>query len=136
MVNARTLIALSALAVAALAGCGSSGGKDETTIAGDAKPADVQVIKRWADELRAGDVTAASERFALPTVVQNGTPPLQLTDRREIVVFNRSLPCGAELTAAVGTGRDTIAPLKLTERAREGQCGQGGGGQGQTPLLI
>src|SRR4051812_49453538 len=126
MVNARTLIVLATLAVVALAGCGSSGGKADTTIVGDAKPADVQVIKRWADDLRAGDVTAASERFALPTVVQNGTPPLQLTDRREIVAFNRSLPCGAELTAAVGTGRDTNAGLKHTGAPAGGQCGKGG----------
>src|SRR4051812_47748426 len=133
MVNTRTLIALSTLAVAALAGCGSSGGNDDTTIAGDAKPADVQVIKRWADELRAGDVTAASERFALPTVVQNGTPPLQLTDRREIVAVNRSPPRGAGLTAAVGAGRGTNAPLQLPPRARAGGGGRGGGGGGQTP---
>src|SRR4051812_9946026 len=83
LMRARAVIAVSTLALVALAGCGSSGGKDDTTIAGGAEPANVQVIKRWADELRAGDVSAASERFALPTVIQNGTPPLQLTDRRE-----------------------------------------------------
>ena len=136
MVKARTLIVVSALAMVALAGCGSSGGKDDTTIAGDARPADVQVIKRWADELRAGDVIAASERFALPTVVQNGTPPLQLTDRREIEAFNRSLPCGAELTAAVETGKYTIATFKLTERPGEGQCGKGVGEQAKTAFVI
>ena len=132
----RALIAVATLALVAPAGCGSSGGKSETTVAGGAKPADVQVIRRWADELRAGDVIAASERFALPSVVQNGTPPLQLTDRRQVEAFNRSLPCGAELTAAVESGKYTIATFKLTERPGLGQCGDGVGSQAKTAFVI
>ena len=133
----RAIAPLAALALMAVAGCGgSSDDKRDTTIAGKADPAHVQVIKKWADELRAGDVTAASERFALPTVVQNGTAPLQLTDREEVEAFNNSLPCGAELTAAIESGRYTIATFKLTERPGIGRCGDGVGEQAKTAFVI
>lgn len=132
----RAIVLLVALSPILLAGCGSSGDKQESTIAGRADPAHVQVIKRWAEELRAGDVTAASERFAIPTVVQNGTAPLRLTDRREVEAFNNSLPCGAKLTAAVESGSYTIATFKLTERPGIGQCGDGVGEQAKTAFVI
>lgn len=132
----RAIVLLAALSLAMLAGCGSSGDEEDSTIAGRADPAHVQVIKGWADELRAGNVIAASERFAIPTVVQNGTAPLRLTDRREVEAFNNSLPCGAELTAAVESGKYTIATFKLTERPGIGRCGNGVGEQAKTAFVI
>jgi hypothetical protein len=63
--TARAIVAVVVLSVVALSGCGSS--SDEgTTIAGDADADAVQVIKGWADELRSGDVSAASARFSIP----------------------------------------------------------------------
>jgi hypothetical protein len=134
-VAARTIIVLVASGVVALSGCGSSG-NDSDTIPGGANPDTVQVIKRWADELRAGDVIAASERFAIPSVVQNGTPALRLTDRREIEAFNRSLPCGAKLTEAFSSGKFTIATFELTERPGFGECGDGVGETAKTAFVI
>jgi hypothetical protein len=134
-VTARALAVLSILGVAALSGCGSSG-KDDNSIPGGADPGTVQVIKSWADELRAGDVNAASERFAVPTVVQNGTPPLRLTTREEVEAFNQSLPCGARLTEAVAVDRFTIATFKLTERPGPGECGNGVGGTAKTAFVV
>ena len=119
----------------ALAGCGSSSGGDDT-IPGGADPDAVQVIKKWADELRAGDVIAASERFALPSLVQNGTPALRLTNRQEVEAFNRSLPCGAKLTQATPAGRYTIATFVLTERPGPGECGNGVGETPKTAFVI
>jgi len=137
VVISRASIALAVLAVLAVSGCGSSGdGKADTTIAGSASPDNVQVIRRWADELRAGDVAAASERFAVPSVVQNGTAPLTLTDRPQVEAFNQSLPCGAELTAAIESGRYTIATFKLTERPGPGRCGSGVGEQAKAAFVI
>ena len=135
MITVRSIALLSALAAIALSGCGSSD-KGSTTIAGGADPKSVEVIKSWADELRAGDVAAASERFALPSVVQNGTPALRLTNRREVEAFNRSLPCGARLTAAVATGRFTVATFVLTERPGPGECGNGVGESAKTAFVI
>jgi hypothetical protein len=123
-----------ATAVAVLAGCGSD--SEGETVPGGGDPDAVEVIKEWADELRAGDVLAASERFALPSVVQNGTPPIRLTDRREVEAFNRSLPCGAKLTEAISSGRYTIATFELTERPGPGECGDGVGETARTAFAI
>jgi hypothetical protein len=135
-VTARGIAVLAALGVVALSGCGSSGKDSDTTIPGGADPDTVQVIKRWADELRAGDVIAASERFAIPSVVQNGTPAFRLTDRRGVEAFNRSLPCGAKLTEAISTGKFTIATFELTERPGPGECGNGVGETAKTAFVI
>jgi hypothetical protein len=133
---ARTIIVLLTSGVVALSGCGSSGKDSDTTIPGGANPDTVGVIKRWADELRAGDVSAASERFAIPSVVQNGTPALRLTDRGEVEAFNRSLPCGAKLTEAFSSGKFTIATFELTERPGLGECGNGVGETAKTAFVI
>jgi hypothetical protein len=138
-VTARAFAGLAVLGVIALSGCGSSGsGKDssDTTIPGGADAATVQVIKRWADELRAGDVISASERFALPSVIQNGTGPFRLTNRGQVEAFNQSLPCGARLTAATRSGKYTIATFVLTERPGEGECGKGVGEQAKTAFVV
>ena len=133
---ARAITVLLASGVVALSGCGSSGKDNDTTIPGGANPDTVGVIKRWADELRAGDVSAASERFAIPSVVQNGTPALRLTDRGEVEAFNRSLPCGAKLTEAFSSGKFTIATFELTERPGLGECGNGVGETAKTAFVI
>jgi hypothetical protein len=132
----RAIAVLPVLIAVALSGCGSSGKEESTTVVGDAPAETVQVIGRWADALRAGDVISASERFALPSVVQNGTPPLRLTDRRQVEAFNSSLPCGAVLTAASSSGKFTIATFKLTERPGEGHCGNGVGELAKTAFVI
>jgi hypothetical protein len=134
-VTARGIAVLAVLG-AALSGCGSSNDDGDTRISGGADPETVQVIKGWADELRAGDVAAASKRFALPSVVQNGTPPLQLSTREEVEAFNRSLPCGAKLTEAVAVDRFTIATFELTERPGAGECGSGVGETAKTAFVV
>jgi hypothetical protein len=134
-VTGRTITALALIGIAGLPGCGS-GSSSDTTIPGGADADAVQVIKRWADELRAGDVISASKRFAIPSVVQNGTPPLRLTDRSEVEAFNRSLPCGAKLTEAIRSGTYTIATFELTERPGPGECGNGVGETAKTAFVI
>lgn len=126
---------IAALCVAVLPGCGSSS-KESSTVAGNADADAVQVIKGWADELRAGDVSAASDRFALPTVVQNGTAPLRLTNRQQVELFNQSLPCGAKLTNATSSGKYTVATFVLTERPGPGECGNGVGETAKTAFVI
>ena len=65
----RTLLAAATLSIA-LAACGGS--DDEGDVPGGADPDAVEVIREWADELRAGDVEAAADRFEIPSTVQNG----------------------------------------------------------------
>ena len=105
-------------------------------MAGNADADAVQVIKSWADDLRSGDIPAASDRFAIPTVVQNGTAPLRLTNRGQVELFNQSLPCGAKLTAATSSGKYTVATFVLTERPGPGQCGNGVGEAAKTAFVI
>ena len=94
------------------------------------------MIRQWSDELRGGDIQAATDRFSIPTVVQNGTAPLTLTTRQAIEVFNQSLPCGARLTAATDAGRYTVATFVLTERPGPGRCGSGVGDAAKTAFVI
>jgi hypothetical protein len=81
-------------------------------------------------------VAAASKRFALPSVVQNGTVPLRLTSRSAVEAFNNSLPCGATLTNAVSVDRFTIATFELTERPGPGECGKGVGETAKTAFVV
>ncbi len=130
---ARAITVAVALAAAGVAGCGSN---RDAGVPGGADPDAVRVIRQWVDELRAGDVQAASDRFAIPAIVANGTPALRLTDRPEVVQFNESLPCGAKLTRAEPSGRFVIATFVLTERPGPGTCGAGVGQTARTAFVI
>src|SRR4051812_27260989 len=115
-----------ALVIAAIAGCG--GDRTDLTTPGvqrhaapvaptatptvAAKPSavpapaeQVRVIRRWADLLRHGRVTAASRMFTLPAVVANPGPRFQLGTRAELQFFNRTLPCGGRLVDTEQRGR-------------------------------
>ncbi len=110
----RPLLALAVTAtVAAPAGCGSGGRGDPAARGGDS---DAQVIRGWADSERAGDTSRAASYFALPAIVANGTPPLRLATRSEVVAFNRALPCGAQLLRTVADRGYTVATFRLTNR--------------------
>ena len=132
---ARLVCVLAAAGVLAIAGCGGSSGQ---SVPGGADPDAVSVIKGWVDALRAGHVEDASGFFSVPTVVQNGTPALELTTRQEVVQFNESLPCGARLTRAEPQGRFVVATFVLTERPGPGagDCGAGVGTTAQTAFAI
>jgi hypothetical protein len=133
-VSSRLIAIAAAGALIGIGGCGSS--DDDDSVSGGADADAVQVIKGWSDELRAGDVSAASERFSVPSVVQNGTPALVLRDRRQVEAFNSSLPCGAKLTEAIASGRFVIATFELTERPGPGECGDGVGETAKTAFVI
>ena len=97
--------------------------------------ASVLVIDEWVRTLSRGDVAGAAELFALPSVVENGTPPVSLRTRADARVFNRSLPCGAKLVRARPDGRFITATFRLTERPG-GDCGSGVGELARTAFLI
>ena len=134
--TAATLLA--ALAAAAVVGCGGSGGSGsgEPAIPGGADPERARVIDEWSTALREGDVEAAADLFAVPSVAENGTPPLDLDSHRDVVVFNEALPCGAKLVEAVDHAGFTIATFELTERPGRGECGPGVGGTAVTAFKI
>ena len=98
-------------------------------------PAVSRVIRAWSEALRRGDVKRAASYFAIPSVVQNGTPPLRLVAPTDTLAFNVSLPCGARLKRTKRTGRYTVATFVLTERPG-GDCGTGTGGEVATAFVV
>jgi hypothetical protein len=130
------LVAVAAIAAAALGCGGGDDGSDSNEIPGGADSEAAEVIRDWADDLRGGDLDAAADHFRLPSLAQNGTPPIQLSTRGEVRAFNASLPCGAELTEAEQHGRFTIATFELTERPGAGECGTGVGEKAKTAFVI
>ena len=113
--------------VLALAGCG---GEDR-----DAPPAPEDVIRAWTDDLRRGDVDAATDRFAVPAIVANGTPRITLRTRAEVRFFNDTLPCGGRLLRTERQGRLIVGTFELTERPG-GNCGSGTGHVASTAFEI
>ena len=126
------------LLTAGTMGCGSSGGGGDTLTGLELPPGhtSVIVIDEWDRTLAKGDVKGAAEFFALPSIVENGTPPLTLRSRADAVEFNRSLPCGAKLIDAEPRGRFIAATFRLIERPGPGTCGSGVGATARTAFLI
>lgn len=120
------------LLAAVLAGCGGGGGDDAQRRAAKPTPAPlptdpVEITRAWADAVRTNDLDRASELFAVPSVVSNGTPLLKLESPTQVRVFNSSFPCGAFFVRATSKGKDRIlATYTLTERPGAPMpCGSG-----------
>jgi hypothetical protein len=134
----RLLIACFLALLVGACGCGS-GSEDrpaQESRAADSSPDSTRVIRAWADTLRRGDVGGAASYFTLPTLVQNGTPPLALYTRAQVREFNAALPCGARLLRTYASGSYTTAVFRLTERPGAGRCGTGAGLTARTRFLI
>lgn len=134
----KLVIAAALCTCVALAGCGGDGDGDgdRTEIPGGADPQEAEVIEDWANALREGDIDAAADYFKVPSVAQNGTPPLQLRTREDVIDFNEALPCGAELVSAETRDSFTLATFELTERPGAGECGSGVGNTAKTAFVI
>jgi hypothetical protein len=137
------------VAAAVIAGCGGDGDEGDGAqltiegtaeeageIPGGADPEAIEVIDEWSQTLREGDIEGAADYFKLPSIVQNGTPAVQLETREDVIEFNRALPCGAELTRAVTEKPYIVATFELTERPGPGECGPGTGETAKTAFLI
>jgi limonene-1,2-epoxide hydrolase len=141
--NSRVVAALLAFALLVLVACGGGDDSESATtggsageVAGDAHSADVEVIDGWVTALRHGDVDAAAEHFAIPSVAENGPVLVRIRSLEDARRFNESLPCGARLIHAETTGEFTTATFQLTERPGPGRCGPGTGGIAKTSFVI
>jgi hypothetical protein len=117
------------------------GGDDDpppatTEIPGGADPAAVTVIDDWARALTEGDIDGAAGHFAIPSVVQNAGPAIEIADVDDARSFNASLPCGAELIFARPQDNLVVATFRLTERPGAGTCGSGVGHRASTAFGI
>ena len=128
-------IVTSIVACALLAGCGDDGAAT-TPAADEADEADVQLIEDWSSALAEGDVDAAADYFAIPSIAQNGPIVTNIGSRADAVAFNESLPCGAEVISARSQGEFTTATFELSERPGPGLCGSGVGGTASTSFVI
>lgn len=142
------IAALLALAAALAVGCGGDNTRKPPIVrseappaqphvrAAPARPADVALIRRWADTLRAGRVSAASRLFRVPALAENGTGELALQSFADVRLFNESLPCGAVLLDAKRVaGGYTLAVFRLTDRPG-GDCGTGTGHRAATAFSF
>jgi hypothetical protein len=91
-----------------------------------AAPDVVAVITHWSDELRAGHIRRAASYFAIPALVENASPPLRLRSRKDVLAFNRALPCGVHVVKTLAGSRYTVATFVLTERPGSPACGATG----------
>ncbi len=122
-------------AVLALSACGG-GDESPITLEGttEGPAADVEVIRGWSEALTGSDIDAAAGYFALPSVAENGvTVKIETTDDARL--FNKSLPCGAELESTQSEGQFITATFRLTTRPGVEVC-PGDGATAQTSFVI
>ena len=136
--SVKRLLAVLVIAVVITAAVLLIGGSDsdEGEIPGDADPESAAVIDEWAMTLAEGDIEGAAGFFAIPSVAENGGVVFEIEDEGDARLFNRSLPCGAELTRAETEEGETVATFILKERPGPGSCGAGTGQTAQTAFVI
>jgi hypothetical protein len=91
-----------------------------------ADPQQLAVVQRWLQALTNADIPAAADTFADGAIVQNAQAPTKLVDRAARIAFNRSFPCGAEVSAASSVRGYLIVVYQLTDRKGSGCDGPGG----------
>ena len=128
------LLCLAAL----IAGCGGSGGggadaRDPGRAGGPRSPESVVVA--WANDMRRGDIEAASALFAVPATVANLSPEARLETRGAVRAFNESLPCGSRVRRMVRHHGLIIATVELTDRPGA-DCGTGTGNTAQAAFEV
>ena len=137
----KRLIALPFItAVLALSACG---GGDDSSPSPDSKPPDattegptedVEVIRAWSEALSEGDIDAAAEFFALPSVAENGVT-IEIETLDDARLFNETLPCGAELESTESQGEFITATFRLKQRPGVPVC-PGDGNTAETSFVI
>lgn len=102
----RALIVVAAL----LAGCG---GDDEPKLPGPQRGSpEERAIRAWSAALNRGDYDDAAGFFGRGAVVEQ-VRTFRLRDRQAAIVFNRSLPCRADVTDVQREGGTLVAAFRL-----------------------
>jgi hypothetical protein len=81
---------------------------------------DERLIRGWITALNGGRYVRAASYFARGAIVDQGQE-IHLSTRAAAIVFNRSLPCKADLTDLKDEGSTTLAAFRL----RKGRGGPG-----------
>lgn len=94
---------------------------------------DVQIIRAWADALRAGNIHAAARYFEIPSIFFDGEDPaIELRTVAQVEAANAALTCGARFISAREEDGYVDALFRLTNRPGPGGAGGCGSGKGQT----
>jgi hypothetical protein len=118
--------ALALLAAVTIAGCG--GGDDpkrpaerppQSASPGTA-PSDGAAIRDWSRSLNAGEYERAASWFAKNAIVEQSRT-IRLPNHAAALLFNRTLPCRADVTAIEDEGATSLASFKL-RRGPGGAC--------------
>jgi hypothetical protein len=144
-------LALAGVIALLLAGCATTsalpghrvpaGGRDVGRDGPPADPAKLAVVRRWAAELRAGDLRGAAAYFHLPSLFEDGAADtVTIHTRAQAEVANATLTCGAAVISAFRAGSFIDVLFRLTARAGRGggrrACGAGIGRTARTEFLI
>ena len=129
----RRLALLASLVAVAGCGGGDDGAKPKPRAA--AGPTAEEVVRGWSEDLRRGDIDAATARFAVPAIVANGTPQVRLETRAEVFFFNDTLPCGGRVVKTERRDGLLVATFELTDRVG-GDCGPGAGHRAKTAFEV
>jgi hypothetical protein len=83
---------------------------------GPARASDVRVIEQWLAARRRGDVRRESRSWRLPSLFQDGTPVITVSQAGQRLAVMASFRCGASLERAGGAGAYVVTRLRLMPR--------------------
>jgi len=106
------------LLAAFLAGCGQD--RSPPPPPTQKPPPDASLIRGWSRALNAGDYPRAASYFARDAMVQQAQK-FRLPSRLAAIVFNRGLPCRADITRIRDEGQTSLASFRL-RRGPGGPC--------------
>jgi hypothetical protein len=73
---------LATFAIAGALSCVSCGSGNDDARRPSAGAGDVKIIREWSQALTAGDLGKAASYFAVPAIIENGTPPVRIHQPR------------------------------------------------------
>ncbi len=125
---------LALLAALAVAGCGGGSDKPSASTTTSKQPtapraapaspgkapSDAAAIRDWSRSLNAGEYDRAASYFARNAIVQQSRT-IRLPNHAAAVLFNRTLPCRADVTTIEDEGATSLASFKL-RRGPGGAC--------------
>jgi hypothetical protein len=91
-----------------------------------ARAGDVRVIEEWLAAQRQGDLRRASRVWRLPSLFQDGTPVITVSQTPQRLAVMASFRCGAALETAGAAGAYVVASLRLMPRPGA-RCGAAAG---------
>jgi hypothetical protein len=83
---------------------------------GGSRAAPTDVVRAWADALRADDNDGAASLFAPNAAVVQGNRMIRLRTHHDAVVWNARLPCSGRIVSLEQDGSAVTATFRLADR--------------------